>query len=369
MTVRSQLRKTLRPLVGGNRAIKSSLKDIDIVVDRTRHAIAKQTVKVIKPEPRKIFITLTANCDNRCKGCHYGREFMKGHQLPLETVTNLLDDAKTLGIERVRLYGGEPLLHKKLPEIVQHCSELGLNYWMTTNGVRLQKKIDALYDAGLRNLSIGLYGTGEDYDAYVQKNNQFEKVEAGIRYTRERYGSDITMNLDWLLMKPTGTVEKLNEMLTLSQRYEMPFYVNLIHYSLPYFTGPEESELQFTPEDKPHLEEIVQKLLAFKQKRPDLVKNSEPGLRSIPDWILKGPNMRVPCTGYRLIWIGADGTVQMCYVTFKLGNLHEKRLTELLYTPKHDQAAQDAFNLNCPNCHCMYDARTIRHGPTLKQYT
>ena len=55
--------------------------------------------------------------------------------------------------------------------------------------------------------------------------------------------------------------------------------------------------------------------------------------------------------------MGPDGTVQMCYVTFKLGNLHQNRLSELLHTPQHDKAAKDAYALNCPNCNCGYDKR------------
>jgi len=92
-------------------------------------------------------------------------------------------------------------------------------------------------------------------------------------------------------------------------------------------------------------------------------------LRSIPDWLLKGPNMRVPCDRHRLIWVGADGTVQMCYVTFKLGNLHEQRLKDMLHTQQHIQAARDAFKLNCPNCHCAFGARTLAHGPTHRKYS
>jgi cyclic pyranopterin phosphate synthase len=65
-----------------------------------------------------------------------------------------------------------------------------------------------------------------------------------------------------------------------------------------------------------------------------------------------------------MIWVGADGIVQLCYVTFKLGNLYEKRLGEMLFTPEHIEAAQNAFQLNCPNCHCGYDARILRHGPS-----
>jgi cyclic pyranopterin phosphate synthase len=78
--------------------------------------------------------------------------------------------------------------------------------------------------------------------------------------------------------------------------------------------------------------------------------------------------MRVPCDRHRLIWIGADGTVQMCYVTFKLGNLHQGRLRDMLFTETHAQAARDAFKLNCPNCHCAYASRTLGHSATRKQY-
>jgi cyclic pyranopterin phosphate synthase len=144
--------------------------------------------------------------------------------------------------------------------------------------------------------------------------------------------------------------------------------VNLIHYSLPYFTKAENRELQFGPEDRPAIESVVAELLRLKRARPDLLLNSTTGLSAIPDWLMKGSDMRVPCTAYRLIWVGPDGTVQMCYVTFKLGNLHEKRLKEMLLTAEHRKAARDSFLLNCPNCHCGYDARTVRHAPTRRLY-
>jgi sulfatase maturation enzyme AslB (radical SAM superfamily) len=88
-----------------------------------------------------------------------------------------------------------------------------------------------------------------------------------------------------------------------------------------------------------------------------MLKHSEIGLASIPDWLTKGADMKVACDKYQMIWIGADGTVQLCYVTFKLGNLHEKRLSEMLFGPEHRNAARDAYALRCPNCHCSYDNR------------
>jgi cyclic pyranopterin phosphate synthase len=69
-----------------------------------------------------------------------------------------------------------------------------------------------------------------------------------------------------------------------------------------------------------------------------------------------------------MIWVGADGTVQMCYVTFPLGNLHERRLGEMLFTRAHRCAARDAFRLNCPNCHCSSNERIMRHAPSVQKY-
>ncbi|MGZ9225442.1 MAG: radical SAM/SPASM domain-containing protein [Anaerolineales bacterium] len=348
--------------------MKKILKETDTQLDLIRHTVAQRLPQLIRPDPCALYVTLTADCNYRCKGCRYGRDFMPGHTLPLPIVKELLEDAKHLGFEKVRLYGGEPLLHPDLPEIVEHVSRLGMNMWITTNGLLLRKKIDRLVEAGLRKLSFGFYGLGEDYDRYVGRKGAFSLVEDGFAHSRERYGESLSMQLDWLLMRPTCNRETIHATWELAQRFEMPIYVNLIHYSLPYFTGIENEELQFCSDDRPLLEEMTADLLRFQEKRPDLFLNSRAGLRSIPDWLLKGPGMRVPCTAYRLIWIGADGTVQLCYVTFKLGNLHEKRLREMLFTPGHAKAAQDAFQLNCPNCHCGYDARVLRHGPTRRLY-
>ena len=58
----------------------------------------------------------------------------------------------------------------------------------------------------------------------------------------------------------------------------------------------------------------------------------------------------------------------MGYVTFDLGNLHETRLRDLLYTPDHRAAQRGAFELSCPNCHCERDRRITRHLASRRRY-
>jgi cyclic pyranopterin phosphate synthase len=284
-------------------------------------------------------------------------------------VRDLLSDAADLGIRNIRLYGGEPMMHKDLPRIVRHATDLGLHTWMTTNGILLKKKFDALYDAGLREFSFGFYGIGDEYDQYVRQRNSYQRISDGLSYVRHRYGSSVKIKMDWLLMRPTCNVETLRATFAFAKRFDTPIYINLIHYSLPYFTKGDEVDLQFAPQDRPKIEEVVNEILRLQLESPQLFANSRTGLRSIPDWLIRGPDMRVPCTENTLLWVGADGTVQMCYVTFKLGNLHEKRLSELVYTAEHRKAARDCVSLNCPNCHCSYDHRVNQHAPTRRLYS
>src|SRR5690349_20926518 len=102
-----------------------------------------------------MMIAVTSHCNARCIGCRYGRDFMPNSRLDWEIVRDLLDDAREANISSIRLYGGEPLLHPDLPRMVEHCRKLGLHPLVTTNAVLLEKRIDDLYAAGLRDVTIG----------------------------------------------------------------------------------------------------------------------------------------------------------------------------------------------------------------------
>ncbi len=369
MNARSLLRDMVGPWLRRHPQIKRNFIKADTQLDLIRHSLAPVIPSLIKPQPRNLTIAITAYCNLRCVGCRYGRDFMPGSQLSWPVMRELLNDAKQAGFELVRLYGGEPLLHPDLTKIVEHSVNLGLRTYVTTNGILLKEKIDELYSAGLRDFTIGFYGVGDHYDAYVQRKGRFESLSAGLSALRDRYGLGVNLRLNWLLMRPSCNIEALQEAWQYAEKYKAPIQVDLIHYSLPYFTEGPDRILQFRPEDRPAIELVAAELLRLKRAYPEMLDHSEAGLASIPDWLIKGPGMRVPCDKYQMVWVGADGTVQLCYVTFKLGNLHEKRFIEMLFSEPHYRAARDAFALRCPNCHCSYDARIQKHLPSRRAYS
>lgn len=349
--------------------VKTGLRSIESCLGLIRHTAAETFPQLITPKTRSIDISITAHCNLRCIGCRYGRDFMPHAQLDWPLVRNLLDDAQQAGFLSIRFYGGEPLLHPDLPKMVEHATKLRLGVYVTTNGILLKDKMEELYAAGLRRISMGFYGIGAAYDQYVQRADRFVELEKSLAYIRGTYGQNIDLRLNWVLMRPTCSLEALTEAYHFVQKYDARMQVDLIHYSLPYFSEGPDRILQFRPEDRPEIEVVVKELIKLKRARPDLINVDLLGLSSIPDWLIKGPEMRVPCDKYDFLWVGADGTVQNCYVQFKLGNLHNNRLSEILLTPQHHQAARDVFALNCKNCHCGCYSRIQKHLPSRKWYS
>lgn len=363
-TVRRQVGVALRT----HPEIRDHAAHAETWVLQQHHTLSRVFPALIRPRPYLVMIAVTGYCNLRCMGCRYGRDFMPGTQLSWEHAKGVLEDAKAAGIYKVRLYGGEPLLHPDLPQMVAHCRELGLVPGVTTNAVALGSKIDALYEAGLRDVSIGFYGRGDAYDAYTQRPGRSQKMEASIARVREKYGDEVQMQINWLLRRQTSNIESLHEAVDFALKYNTTLQVDLVHYSLPYFTEGPERVLQFRPEDRPGVERIVAELLMLKAHYPEMIRHSPEGIRSMPDWLFLGPEMKIPCNAREMIWVGPDGTVQLCYVTFKLGNLHEQRLRDMLYTQEHVNAARDAFALKCPNCHCGAGDRIMRDATSARKY-
>jgi MoaA/NifB/PqqE/SkfB family radical SAM enzyme len=350
-------------------AIEPGLKSLYHNGTRWRHSLSETWPSLVRARTEKITIAITANCNLRCTGCRYGRDFMPGSILPYEIVEGILEDAAKHNIPAVRLYGGEPLLHPDLPKMVRAAGRLGVGAYLTTNAIVLGQKIAELHESGLRKATIGYYGENEDYDRYVQRPGRYKRLVNSLDTTRRLFGPDaFQLQFNFLLSKRSSSISDFEKIKAMAERYDARIQIDIVHYSLPYFQDGPELDIQFGPDDAEKLHRMAEYLVKLKATHPHLLTESEASLASIPDWALSQDQIKIPCDAGKLLWIGADGSVQLCYVTFDLGNLHEKRLSEMLYTPAHHQAARDAFALNCPNCHCERGARVEKHGATFAKY-
>jgi cyclic pyranopterin phosphate synthase len=108
-------------------------------------------------------ISVTDRCNFRCVYCMpkdvFGRDYPFLPQEALLTFEEIARMARTfvgLGVEKIRLTGGEPLLRKHVERLVAMLAELPVDLTLTTNGALLARKARALADAGLKRVTVSL---------------------------------------------------------------------------------------------------------------------------------------------------------------------------------------------------------------------
>lgn len=135
-------------------------------------------------------ISVTDRCNFRCTYCMPADnvEFMdRSHLLTFEEITRIANVVSKMGIYRLRLTGGEPLLRKDLPELVRMLSAVdGIeDVAMTTNAFFLKQQAQALKDAGLKRLNISLDALDKEKFTHVNRRDCLEQVLEGLAAARE----------------------------------------------------------------------------------------------------------------------------------------------------------------------------------------
>ena len=132
---------------------------------------------------RDLRVSITDRCNFRCVYCMpkevYGRDYAflpRRDLLTFEEIARLARVFAGLGVEKIRLTGGEPLIRREVESLVEMLAEIpGLDLTLTTNGAVLAQKAQALKDAGLRRITVSLdslddevFGAMNDVDFPVQ---------------------------------------------------------------------------------------------------------------------------------------------------------------------------------------------------------
>jgi cyclic pyranopterin phosphate synthase len=130
-------------------------------------------------------ISVTDRCNIRCFYCmpETGAEFAPiSSLLSFEQITKFVSAALQLGINKIRLTGGEPLLRPKLPNLVAALSDFPAirDLALTTNGVLLADAAKPLFDAGLRRLNIHLDTLDRERFRQITRRDDFGRVMAGL---------------------------------------------------------------------------------------------------------------------------------------------------------------------------------------------
>jgi cyclic pyranopterin phosphate synthase len=130
-------------------------------------------------------ISVTDRCNVRCFYCmpEEGVTFQpRGEILAFEEIERIARIAVGLGIDKIRVTGGEPLVRKDLPVLIARLNAIpGLrDLALTTNGVQLAEFAEPLYEAGLRRINIHLDTLDRARFKRITRRDDLDRVLAGI---------------------------------------------------------------------------------------------------------------------------------------------------------------------------------------------
>lgn len=145
-------------------------------------------------------LSVTDRCDLRCSYCmpEGFRDFEEpAHWLTFDELERLIGIFARLGVGRIRMTGGEPLLRRNLPELAGRLAALpGLrDLSLSTNATQLTRHAAALKQAGVRRINVSLDSLKADRFAKICGRDSYEKVIAGLLAAKEVGFAPIKINM------------------------------------------------------------------------------------------------------------------------------------------------------------------------------
>ena len=149
-------------------------------------------------------ISVTDRCNFRCVYCmpEEGMQWLKRDTiLTFDEIERVARVAVGLGIEEVRLTGGEPTLRPRLPELVERVARLPLrSLSLTTNGFLLKSLARPLAEAGLKRINVSLDTLQHDRFHQIARRRGLDEVLAGLEEL-ERYPSISPIKVNVVAMR------------------------------------------------------------------------------------------------------------------------------------------------------------------------
>lgn len=155
-------------------------------------------------------ISVTQKCNMRCPYCHREGEDYPSTVMSAEEIVHIVKIALSLGISRVKLTGGEPLLRKDILDIVEDIAKLrGLrNLSMTTNGTFLEAMAKDLKMKGLNRVNVSLPTLNPETYRNIMGGNLRDAIE-GVRAAVEAELHPVKLNMLILKNVNEREVEKM----------------------------------------------------------------------------------------------------------------------------------------------------------------
>lgn len=142
-------------------------------------------------------VSLTDRCNLRCFYCmpEEGVDWVeKSHIMTLEEIIGIARSFVELGVDTIRLTGGEPLVRKNAGYLIEKLACLDVKLKITTNGILLDQYFNLFRKVGLNSLNISLDTLDKAKSVFITKRDYFDRIMSNIN-TALKEGFDVKLNM------------------------------------------------------------------------------------------------------------------------------------------------------------------------------
>lgn len=161
-------------------------------------------------------ISLTDRCNLRCFYCmpEDGVQLIEKESImSLEEIIELARVFRDLGVDTIRLTGGEPLVRKNFGYLVEELAKLGVTLKITTNGIILDKYLDLFQKIGLKKINLSLDTLDKAKSVFITKRDFFDRIMKNLERALE---IDMHIKLNIVLIKGVNDNE-INDFIELTR--------------------------------------------------------------------------------------------------------------------------------------------------------
>lgn len=265
--------------------------------------------------PILLSISITSKCNLRCTYCYSYKDNQNAKELEYEEIVRIIDEFYLLGTRIVMLQGGEPMLHKRIDDLIRYVKSKNMYCSVTTNSINFEKHLDAA--KLLDQVQLSIDGNREITDAQRGKG-VYDSVEKAMQLCSEH---GIPFHLHAVITGKSTEENTIAPLTELAKRY-----YTYLNFCIPDPEGPAGPEV--LPVDK-HIRGIF-RLLREKKETGMPTNNSFASFDAIVDWGNKfaygyyinsddKENKRLypKCVlGDLIAWLDTTGTLHPCAVKF-----------------------------------------------------
>lgn len=316
-------------------------------------------------QPMTAIINVTSQCNSRCVYCNIWREQeAREARLPgLEDLRSLALSMRRLGVRKLCLSGGEPLLRADLEDIIALFRRT-TNVSLVTNGILLSgERLEQLIKSGLKAISLSL-DTFDPHTYLKIRGVPVKHALAALDFILAAQKSNPRLICYISCVVSRYNIGSLTEFAAAIHKYgHGRVAVNFQAYQKDPKAGSH--DLNPSPEMHGALCAEINELIRMKRQKVNIL-NTEDYLRFIPEYLIHGiKGKKFSCTaGFTSVSIDHNLDLHPCFALPAVAGLHREDLAEVWFSGKMKTYREKMLRGQCPGCTCVAHLdRAILSGP------